>query len=139
MGHVLAVPSAPLEPWPGGLKWLRDQGFRGVPGSGSQGGGDTAETLGFFMKATGSITGASDPIEIPMKDWPDRRYDHEGEIAFVVEGGSRLRGAALIPANDATRVRPPRMRWRRWSGGVQPRNPRASVARTAAPAEVRGP
>ncbi|HEU5109979.1 MAG TPA: RNA methyltransferase [Micromonosporaceae bacterium] len=28
MGHVLAVPSARLDPWPGGLKWLRDQGFR---------------------------------------------------------------------------------------------------------------
>ena len=29
MGHVLAVPFAPMpEPWPGGLKWLRDQGFR---------------------------------------------------------------------------------------------------------------
>jgi tRNA G18 (ribose-2'-O)-methylase SpoU len=28
MGHVLAVPFAPLLPWPGGLKWLRDQGFR---------------------------------------------------------------------------------------------------------------
>src|SRR5205807_1486716 len=71
---------------------MRDQGFRGVPGSGSQAGGDTAETLGFFMKATGSITGASDPIEIPMKDWPDRRYDHEGEIAFVV--GREARGVS---------------------------------------------
>lgn len=29
MGHVLAVPFAPMpEAWPGGLKWLRDQGFR---------------------------------------------------------------------------------------------------------------
>jgi tRNA G18 (ribose-2'-O)-methylase SpoU len=28
MGHVLAVPFAPVTPWPGGLKWLRDQGFR---------------------------------------------------------------------------------------------------------------
>jgi len=29
MGHVLAVPFAPMpEPWPAGLKWLRDQGFR---------------------------------------------------------------------------------------------------------------
>ncbi|MFL6143132.1 MAG: TrmH family RNA methyltransferase [Labedaea sp.] len=28
MGHVLGVPFAPLQPWPGGLKWLRDQGFR---------------------------------------------------------------------------------------------------------------
>jgi len=28
MGHVLAVPFAPLEPWPDGLTWLRDRGFR---------------------------------------------------------------------------------------------------------------
>lgn len=28
MGHVLAVPFAPVQPWPAGLKWLRDQGFR---------------------------------------------------------------------------------------------------------------
>ncbi len=82
---------------------MRDQGFRGVPGSGSQVGGDTAETLGFFMKATGSITGASDPIEIPMKDWPDRRYDHEGEIAFVV--GREARG---VSPEEATRGTPER-------------------------------
>src|SRR5438067_2247637 len=35
---------------------MRNQGFGGVPGSGTPTGGDTAETLGFFMKATGSIT-----------------------------------------------------------------------------------
>lgn len=68
---------------------MRNQGFGGVPGSGTPSGGDTAETLGFFMKATGSITGASDPIEIPVKDWPDRRYDHEGEIAFVISKEAR--------------------------------------------------
>ncbi|SES08713.1 TrmH family RNA methyltransferase [Actinokineospora terrae] len=28
MGHVLAVPFAELDPWPDGLKWLRDSGFR---------------------------------------------------------------------------------------------------------------
>jgi tRNA G18 (ribose-2'-O)-methylase SpoU len=28
MGHVLAVPFAPIEPWPDALKWLRDSGFR---------------------------------------------------------------------------------------------------------------
>ncbi|SDD28261.1 TrmH family RNA methyltransferase [Actinokineospora iranica] len=28
MGHVLAVPFAPIEPWPDGVKWLRDSGFR---------------------------------------------------------------------------------------------------------------
>ena len=68
---------------------MKQQGFGGVPGSGSTGGGDTAETLGFFMKASGSITGASDPIELPVGDWPDRRYDHEGEIAFVISKEAR--------------------------------------------------
>ncbi|WP_460404567.1 TrmH family RNA methyltransferase [Actinophytocola sediminis] len=28
MGHVLGVPFAPVTEWPGGLKWLRDQGFQ---------------------------------------------------------------------------------------------------------------
>ncbi|HVA25384.1 MAG TPA: fumarylacetoacetate hydrolase family protein [Chloroflexota bacterium] len=71
---------------------MKDQGFGKVPGSGAAGGGDTAETLGFFMKATGSITGAGDPIEIPMKDHGDRRFDHEGEIAFVI--GKDARGVS---------------------------------------------
>lgn len=77
---------------------MRNQGFGHVPGSGTGGGGDTAETLGFFMKATGSITGAGDPIELPMKDWSERRFDHEGEIAFVV--GREARG---VSPEDATK------------------------------------
>jgi 2-keto-4-pentenoate hydratase/2-oxohepta-3-ene-1,7-dioic acid hydratase in catechol pathway len=52
----------------------------------------TAEELGFFMKATGSITGPADPIELPLKVYPDRRFDHEGEIAFVV--GKPARGVS---------------------------------------------
>lgn len=44
----------------------------------------TAEELGFFMKATGSITGPQDPIELPLNAYPGRRFDHEGEIAFVI-------------------------------------------------------
>jgi 2-keto-4-pentenoate hydratase/2-oxohepta-3-ene-1,7-dioic acid hydratase in catechol pathway len=44
----------------------------------------TAEELGFFMKATGSISGPQDPIELPLKVYPGRRFDHEGEIAFVM-------------------------------------------------------
>ncbi|MDQ3576738.1 MAG: RNA methyltransferase, partial [Actinomycetota bacterium] len=28
MGHVLAVPFASIEPWPEGINWLRDKGFR---------------------------------------------------------------------------------------------------------------
>ncbi|MBV9119803.1 MAG: fumarylacetoacetate hydrolase family protein [Chloroflexi bacterium] len=55
-----------------------------MPGSGLGGGGDSADTLGFFMKATGSISGPQDPIELPVKDYPERRFDHEGEIAFVL-------------------------------------------------------
>jgi 2-keto-4-pentenoate hydratase/2-oxohepta-3-ene-1,7-dioic acid hydratase in catechol pathway len=77
---------------------MREQGFGRVPGSGSAAGGDTAETLGFFMKATGSITGASDPIELPMHNHADRRFDHEGEIAFVI--GKEARG---VSPEDATR------------------------------------
>jgi 2-keto-4-pentenoate hydratase/2-oxohepta-3-ene-1,7-dioic acid hydratase in catechol pathway len=77
---------------------MRNQGFGRVPGSGTGGGGDTAETLGFFMKATGSITGAGDPIELPMKDWSERRFDHEGEIAFVI--GKEARG---VSPEDATK------------------------------------
>lgn len=44
----------------------------------------TAEELGFFIKATGSITGPQEPIELPLKTYPGRRFDHEGEIAFVI-------------------------------------------------------
>ena len=77
---------------------MQQQGFGRVPGSGSAAGGDTAETLGFFMKASGSITGASDPIELPMQNHGNRRFDHEGEIAFVI--GKEARGVA---PEDATR------------------------------------
>jgi 2-keto-4-pentenoate hydratase/2-oxohepta-3-ene-1,7-dioic acid hydratase in catechol pathway len=75
-----------------------EQGFRGTPGSGSAGGGDTAETLGFFIKATGSISGPQDPIALPVRDFPDRRFDHEGEIAFVI--GRTARGVSPEKAVD---------------------------------------
>lgn len=39
-------------------------------------------TLGFFLKATSSICGPSDVIEIP--DWPGRTIDYEGELAVVI-------------------------------------------------------
>lgn len=50
----------------------------------------TAEMLGFFTKTTGSICGPSDSIELP--DRPDRRFDHEGEIAIVI--GREARGVS---------------------------------------------
>ncbi len=45
-------------------------------------GGGSAIDLGFFLKATGSISGPADAIELPAR--PGRRFDYEGEIAFVV-------------------------------------------------------
>ena len=54
----------------------------------SLGNGATARELGFFVKAAGSLSGASDPIELP--DMPGRRFDYEGEIAVVI--GREARG-----------------------------------------------
>ena len=55
-----------------------------------QGSGDrtTTRELGFFLKAPGSISGPSDPIELP--DRPGRRFDHESELGFIV--GKEARG-----------------------------------------------
>jgi 2-keto-4-pentenoate hydratase/2-oxohepta-3-ene-1,7-dioic acid hydratase in catechol pathway len=55
----------------------------------------TARELGFFVKAGGSISGPTDPIELP--DLPDRRFDHEGEVAVVIgrPGRAIARGSAL--------------------------------------------
>ena len=58
----------------------------------------TAEEMGFFMKAVGSITGPQDPIELPLKAYPTRRFDHEGEIAFVV--GKYAKGVSPDKAMD---------------------------------------
>lgn len=58
----------------------------------------TAEEMGFFMKAVGSITGPQDPIELPLKAYPTRRFDHEGEIAFVV--GKLAKGVSPEAATD---------------------------------------
>jgi 2-keto-4-pentenoate hydratase/2-oxohepta-3-ene-1,7-dioic acid hydratase in catechol pathway len=43
---------------------------------------DTGRELGFFVKATGSICGPSDAIELP--DLPGRSFDHEAELAIVI-------------------------------------------------------
>ncbi|SRR5579884_19862 len=48
----------------------------------------TTRELGFFLKAPASISGPSDPIELP--DRPGRRFDHEGELTFII--GKPARG-----------------------------------------------
>lgn len=41
----------------------------------------TARGMGFFLKAGNSMIGSGDTIELP---YPDRRIDHELELAFVI-------------------------------------------------------
>jgi 2-keto-4-pentenoate hydratase/2-oxohepta-3-ene-1,7-dioic acid hydratase in catechol pathway len=41
----------------------------------------TIEKLGFFLKAPSSIIGPGESVCLP---YPDRRFDHEAELAFVV-------------------------------------------------------
>ncbi len=53
------------------------------------GGGSPAE-LGFFLKAVGCVVGPRDAIELPAR--PGRRFDYEGEVAFVV--GPEARGVS---------------------------------------------
>lgn len=41
----------------------------------------TIDDYGLFLKATSSVIGAGDVV---VADWPDRRIDHEIELAFVI-------------------------------------------------------
>ncbi|PLS18548.1 FAA hydrolase family protein [Bacillus sp. M6-12] len=54
----------------------------------------TVENLGFFLKAPSSIIGPGDTVKIPF---PERRTDHEAELAFVV--GKKAKD---IPASEAS-------------------------------------
>lgn len=58
-----------------------------MTGSVMASGGSSAAELGFFLKATGCVTGPSDPIVLPALG--GRRFDYEGEIAFVIGRGGR--------------------------------------------------
>jgi 2-keto-4-pentenoate hydratase/2-oxohepta-3-ene-1,7-dioic acid hydratase in catechol pathway len=55
---------------------------RGELGAVRSSGGATTRELGLFVKASGSISGPADPIELP--DMPDREFHYEGEIAIVM-------------------------------------------------------
>jgi 2-keto-4-pentenoate hydratase/2-oxohepta-3-ene-1,7-dioic acid hydratase in catechol pathway len=50
----------------------------------------TTRELGFFLKAPASISGPSDPIELPARE--GRRFDHEGELTFII--GKPARGVS---------------------------------------------
>lgn len=53
-------------------------------------GAGTARDLGFFVKASGSVSGAAEGVELPPIN--DRRFDHEGEIGVVI--GRRAAGVS---------------------------------------------
>ena len=59
-------------------------------------GAGTAAELGFFVKAGGCLSDPSRAIELPMV--PDRRFDHEAEVAVIV--GREARGVARADALD---------------------------------------
>ncbi|MEB3104006.1 fumarylacetoacetate hydrolase family protein [Ferviditalea candida] len=54
----------------------------------------TIENLGFFLKAPSSIIGPGETVKLPF---PERRTDHEAELAFVV--GKRAKD---VPASEAS-------------------------------------
>jgi tRNA G18 (ribose-2'-O)-methylase SpoU len=92
MGHVLAVPFAPLEPWPAGLKWLRDQGFRVLaltPGGRAPLAEDGAERVAVLLGSEGwgltqeAIDAADEAVRIPMAGGVDSlNVATAGAVAF---------------------------------------------------------
>jgi 2-keto-4-pentenoate hydratase/2-oxohepta-3-ene-1,7-dioic acid hydratase in catechol pathway len=56
----------------------------------------TARELGFFVKASRSVTDPAGPVGIP--DLPGRRFDFEAEVAVII--GRTARAVAVIDALD---------------------------------------
>jgi len=55
----------------------------------------TANEMGFFLKAPGSVTGPADPIALPAGS--QRRFDHESELAVIIGTAARDVSAADAP------------------------------------------
>lgn len=101
MGHVLAVPFAPIEPWPAGLKWLRDQGFRVLAltpagelplSSAVVPGGRVAVLLGSEGPGLSedAVAASDAAVRIPMAGGVDSlNVATAGAVAFYELGGSR--------------------------------------------------
>jgi tRNA G18 (ribose-2'-O)-methylase SpoU len=93
MGHVLTVPFAPLRPWPDGLKWLRDQGFRVLAltpaGPEPVPAADAGERVAVLLGSEGhglteeAIDVADAAVRIPMADGVDSlNVATAGAVAF---------------------------------------------------------
>jgi tRNA G18 (ribose-2'-O)-methylase SpoU len=97
MGHVLAVPFGAVEPWPAGLKWLREQGFRVLALSPSGGlplgRADPGERVAVLLGSEGhgltaeAMDAADAAVRIPMADGVDSlNVATAGAVAFHVLG-----------------------------------------------------
>lgn len=98
MGHVLAVPFAPVPDWPGGLTWLRDNGFRVLAMTPSAQARPVAEFAGESRVAVllgsegpgltaGAIAAADAAVRIPMAGGVDSlNVATAGAVAFYALG-----------------------------------------------------
>jgi tRNA G18 (ribose-2'-O)-methylase SpoU len=102
MGHVLAVRFAPLEPWPDGVTWLRDNGFRVLaltPAAGATPLRDavhTGDRVAVLLGSEGpglsaaAIAAADAAVRIPMAAGVDSlNVATAGAVAFYALGMAR--------------------------------------------------
>ncbi len=100
MGHVLRVPFTTLSPWPGGLKLLRDRGFRVLAMTPSDGSVPLADAVGdgrvaVLLGSEGpgltaeAIAAADTAVRIPMAgDVDSLNVATAGAVAFYALGGA---------------------------------------------------
>lgn len=69
-GNIVAAPA-------NYTKHVGELGDRGVTAK-----GNSARDVGFFLKATSSLSGADEPIVLPMNS--GRRFDHETELGVII-------------------------------------------------------
>jgi 2-keto-4-pentenoate hydratase/2-oxohepta-3-ene-1,7-dioic acid hydratase in catechol pathway len=91
--RLLAPIPLPINVFGAPVNYLEHQGELGALRAPSEG---TTKDLGLFVKAVGSISGPSDPIELPRME---REFHYEGEIAIVIgRGGEDLDDAGALAA-----------------------------------------
>lgn len=82
--HLLAANPAPRQLFAAPANYRKHIGEIGAR---SVSKGRSANEIGFFMKASGSVVGAGGKIELPHSD--GRRFDHESELGVIIGHGGR--------------------------------------------------
>jgi tRNA G18 (ribose-2'-O)-methylase SpoU len=105
MGHVLAVPFAPMAEWPAGLRWLRDKGFQvlamtpaadAAPVSEFAGAARAAVLLGSEGPglSAAAVAAADAAVRIPMAGGVDSlNVATAGAVAFYALGSFAVDGS----------------------------------------------